>query len=135
MYSDRSCADDEQPRHRRIEPAFDQVVDECLDNGSVLGRAFGQRERMFHASASIPIAAIVGDVDAFDLHHQKVEVWKGPSPAIWSGFWLKDHSKAPVIVKSDGKLRADANKSGKKDDTSCFPGQLRAPDERSDNYS
>jgi hypothetical protein len=32
--------DDEQPRHRRIEPARDQIVDQGLHHGGVLGRAF-----------------------------------------------------------------------------------------------
>ena len=43
--------DDEQPRHRRIEPARDEIVDERLHHGGVLGRAFNEPERMLHAFA------------------------------------------------------------------------------------
>src|SRR6266705_3993997 len=32
------AVDDEQARHRRIKPALDQVVDQRLDHGGMLGR-------------------------------------------------------------------------------------------------
>jgi hypothetical protein len=38
--------DDEQPQHRRIEPALDQVVDERLDGRGVLRRTLDEAERM-----------------------------------------------------------------------------------------
>jgi hypothetical protein len=36
--------DDEQPRHRRVEPALDQVVDERLDCRGVLRRTLDEAE-------------------------------------------------------------------------------------------
>ena len=43
------AVDDEQPRHRRIEPALDQIVDQRLDHRGVLGRTLDQAERMLDA--------------------------------------------------------------------------------------
>src|SRR6266404_4027612 len=43
------AVDDEQPADLGIEPALDQVVDECLHNGGVLGCSFDQGEWMFAA--------------------------------------------------------------------------------------
>src|SRR5256884_6585703 len=41
--------DDEQPADLGIKPALDQVIDECLHDGGVLGCSFDQGERMFVA--------------------------------------------------------------------------------------
>src|SRR5437016_10383485 len=43
------AVDDEQSAHPGIEPALDQIVDECLNNGGGLGRPFDQAERMLVA--------------------------------------------------------------------------------------
>jgi hypothetical protein len=43
------AVDDEQPADLGIKPALDQVVDERLHDGGILGRSFDQRERMFVA--------------------------------------------------------------------------------------
>ena len=70
--------DDEQPRHRRIEPARDEIVDERLHHGGILGRAFNEPERMLHAFAVDADRRhqheVAGHVDAVDLHHQEVEL-------------------------------------------------------------
>src|SRR5712691_4281479 len=70
--------DDEQPRHRRIEPARDEIVDQGLHHGGVLGRAFNEPERMLHAFAVDADRRhqhqLAGHVDAVDLHHQEVEL-------------------------------------------------------------
>ena len=50
--------DDEQPADLRVEPALDQIVDQLLHHGGVLGRSFDQAERMFVA---VPIDAECGD--------------------------------------------------------------------------
>src|SRR5207248_11051203 len=43
------AVDDEQPADLGIKPAPDQVIDERLHDGGVLGRSFDQRARMFVA--------------------------------------------------------------------------------------
>src|ERR1700674_5865682 len=37
---------DEQPRHRRIKPALDKILDQGLNGRGTLRRAFGKAERM-----------------------------------------------------------------------------------------
>ena len=70
--------DDEQPRHRRIEPARDKIVDERLHHGGVLGCAFNEPERMLHAFAVDADRRhqhkLASHVDAVDLHHQEVQL-------------------------------------------------------------
>jgi hypothetical protein len=44
--------DDEQPADLRVEAALNQIVDERLDDGCILGRPFDQAERVFMALAS-----------------------------------------------------------------------------------
>src|ERR1700722_15670161 len=45
------AVDDEQTRHRWIEAALDQVVDQCLHHSAVLGCPFHQPERVLEALA------------------------------------------------------------------------------------
>src|SRR5262249_51406244 len=52
------AVNDEQPADLGIKPALDQVVDERLHDGGVLGCSFDQGERMFVAFPSMPRAAI-----------------------------------------------------------------------------
>jgi len=40
------AVDDEQPTDRRVEPALDQIVDQCLDDGGIFGRPLDQAKRM-----------------------------------------------------------------------------------------
>ena len=41
--------DDEQPRHRRVKPALDEIVDERLDGRGILRRTLDEAERMLVA--------------------------------------------------------------------------------------
>jgi hypothetical protein len=43
------AVDDEQPRYRRIEAALDQIIDQRLHHGAVLGCALDQPERVLDA--------------------------------------------------------------------------------------
>jgi hypothetical protein len=45
------AVNDEQSANPGIETAFDQIVDECLYDGRVLGRSFDEAKRMFVAFA------------------------------------------------------------------------------------
>ena len=72
--------DDEQPRHRRVEPALDQVVDERLDCRGVLRRTLDEAERML---VTLRVDAnrrdqnqILVHVNAVDLDHQQIETGK-----------------------------------------------------------
>ena len=72
------AVDDEQPADLGIKPALDQVVDERLHDGGVLGCSFDQGERMFVA---VPIDAergdqhqVVADVKPVDLDDQEVQL-------------------------------------------------------------
>ena len=51
------AVDDEEPRHGRVEPALDEIVDQRLDGRGVLRRTFGEAKRMLSPFASTPIAA------------------------------------------------------------------------------
>jgi len=70
--------DDEQPADLWVEPAFDQIVDQRLYDGGILGCSFDQGERMFAAVCIDPERGdqhqIVADVQAVDLDHQKVQL-------------------------------------------------------------
>jgi hypothetical protein len=70
------CAvDDEESRHRRIEPALDQIVDERPDGRGVLSRTFDKAERMLVAlrvdTDRHDQDQIFVDVNAVDLDHQQ----------------------------------------------------------------
>jgi len=77
--------DDEQPAELWVEPALDQIVDQRLHHGSILGRPFDQGERMFVAVCIDPERAdqhqIVADVQAVDLDHQQVQLGQGQMPS------------------------------------------------------
>jgi hypothetical protein len=47
------AVDDEQPADLRVEPAFDQIVDERLHDGGFLGRPFDQAERVLIAEEAL----------------------------------------------------------------------------------
>jgi hypothetical protein len=47
------AVDDEQPADLRVEPAFDQIVDERLHDGGILGRTFDQAERVLIAEEAL----------------------------------------------------------------------------------
>jgi len=49
----RGAVDDEQPADLRVEPAFDQIVDERLHDGGILGRPFDQAERVLIAEEAL----------------------------------------------------------------------------------
>ena len=70
--------DDEQPADLGIEPAFDQVVDERLHDGGVLGGAFDKAKRMLVALSIDPERGhqdqVVADVQAVDLDDQKIQL-------------------------------------------------------------
>ena len=65
--------DDEQPANTGIEPAIDQVVDQRLDDGGILGGAFDNAERMLVTVAVNPECGdqdqVVADVQAIDLDY------------------------------------------------------------------
>ena len=44
---------EKQPADLRVEPAFDQIVDERLHDGGFLGRAFDQAERVLIAEEAL----------------------------------------------------------------------------------
>src|SRR5271155_427501 len=71
------AVDDEQTRHRRIEAALDQVVDQRLHHSAVLGCPFHQPKRVLEALAIDPERRhqneMLTDVNAVDLHHHDVE--------------------------------------------------------------
>jgi hypothetical protein len=48
-----SAVDDEQPADLRVERAFDQIVDERLHDGGILGRPFDQAERVLIAEEAL----------------------------------------------------------------------------------
>ena len=70
--------DDEQPADLGIKPPLDQVVDERLDDGGVLGCSFDQGERMFVAVSINAEGSdqhqIVADVQPVDLDDQEVQL-------------------------------------------------------------
>ncbi len=72
------AVDDEQPRHCRIKPALDQIVDQRLDHGGMFARALDQPEWMLCALAVDADRRhqhdIFSDMDAVDLHHHDVEM-------------------------------------------------------------
>jgi hypothetical protein len=72
------AVDDEQAADRWIEPALDQIVDQRLHDGGILGRPFDQGERMFAALGIDPERGdqhqIAADVQAVDLDHQQVQL-------------------------------------------------------------
>jgi hypothetical protein len=47
------AVDDEQPADLRVEPSFDQIVDEHLHDGGILGRPFAQAERVLIAEEAL----------------------------------------------------------------------------------
>src|SRR6478735_6424502 len=63
--------------HRWIEAPLDQVVDQCLHHGAVLGCPLHQSERVLEPRAIDPERRhqheVLADVDAVDLHHHDVE--------------------------------------------------------------
>src|SRR5580700_7966913 len=71
------AVDDEQTRHRWIEAALDQVIDQRLHHGAVLGCPFHQPKRVLEPLAIDPERRhqheMLTDVDAIDLHHHDVE--------------------------------------------------------------
>jgi hypothetical protein len=74
---DAPGVDDEQTRHRWIEAALDQVVDQRLHHSAMLGCPFHQPERVLEALAIDAERRhqneMLTDVDAVDLHHHDVE--------------------------------------------------------------
>src|SRR5258705_7647948 len=70
--------DDEQPADLGIKPALDQVVDECLHDGGVLGCSFDQGERMFMAFSINAEGGdqhqVVANVQPVDLDDQEVQL-------------------------------------------------------------
>src|SRR5580700_2096450 len=81
--------DDEQTRHRWIEAALDQVVDQRLHHSAVLGCPFHQPERVFEALAIDPERRhqheMLTDVDTVDLHHHDVERGQVRRPRAYCG--------------------------------------------------
>src|SRR3977135_4017015 len=71
------AVDDEQTRHRRIEAALDQVVDQRLHHSAVLGCPFHQPKRVLEALAIDPERRhqheMLTDMDTVDLHHHDVD--------------------------------------------------------------
>src|SRR5256885_7155298 len=69
------AVDDEQPADLGIKPALDQVVDERLHDGGVLGCSFDQGERMFVAFSINAEGSdqhqVVADVQPVDLEDRK----------------------------------------------------------------
>lgn len=72
------AVNDEQPADLGIEAALDQIVDEGLHDGAVLGGTFDQAKRMLVPVSVDPQRGdqhqVVADVQAVDLDHQKVEL-------------------------------------------------------------
>jgi hypothetical protein len=72
------AVDDEQPADLGIKPALDQVVDERLHDGGVLGCSFDQGERMFVAFSINAEGSdqyqVVADVQPIDLDDQEVQL-------------------------------------------------------------
>src|SRR3979490_1925482 len=88
------AVDDEQTRHRWIEAALDQVVDQRLHHGAVLGCPFHQPERVLEALAIYSERChqheMLTDVDAVDLHHHDVEPGQiGAHPFLKVDMWEK----------------------------------------------
>jgi hypothetical protein len=73
----RRAADDEQPRHGRIKPPSDQIVDERLHHSAFSVAPSISASDSLMPSSSIPIAATrTGSWPmwmAVDLHQQNVE--------------------------------------------------------------
>src|ERR1039457_2686417 len=71
------AVDDKQTRHRWIEAPLDQVVNQCLHHGAVLGCPLHQSERVLEPRAVDPERRhqhqMLTDVDTVDLHHHDVE--------------------------------------------------------------
>ena len=71
------AVDDEEPRHRRVEPALDQIIDQRLDGRGVFGRSLGKAERMLVAlrvdTDRCNQDRIFVHVNAIDLDHQQIE--------------------------------------------------------------
>ena len=69
--------DDEEPRHRRVEPALDEIVDECLNGRGIFRCTLGEAERMLVAlcidTECRDQDQIVVHVNAVDLDHQQIE--------------------------------------------------------------
>src|SRR5260370_29962203 len=65
------AVDDKQTRHRWIEAPLDQVVDQCLHHGAVLGCPLHQSERVLEPRAVDPERRhqhkVLADVDAVHL--------------------------------------------------------------------
>jgi hypothetical protein len=73
-----SAVDDEQPADLGIKPALDQVVDERLHDGGVLGCSFDQGKWMFVAFSINAEGSdqhqVVADVQPVDLDDQEVQL-------------------------------------------------------------
>ena len=71
------AADDEQPADLGIKPALDQIVDERLHDGGVLGCSFDQGERMLMAVCINAEGGdqheVIADVQPVDLDDQEVQ--------------------------------------------------------------
>ena len=71
------AVDDEQPTDRRVEPALDQIVDQCLDDGGIFGRPLDQAKRMPIAVAIDAEGGdqhqVVANMQAIDLDNQQVD--------------------------------------------------------------
>ena len=71
------AVDDEEPWHRRVEPALDKIVDEGLDGRGVLRCALDQAKRMLGArrvdTDRRDEDQILVHVNAVDLDHQQPE--------------------------------------------------------------
>ena len=80
--------DDEQPGHRRIEPALDQVIEQRLYSGRVLSRSLGDGKGVLVAGtvdAHRRHQDMVADTKPVDLDHQQVktgEVGRQPLPQL-----------------------------------------------------
>src|SRR6516164_4989746 len=91
---------DEQPRHRRIKPALDKILDQGLSGRGTLRRAFGKAERML---VTLRIDAdrcheghILVHMNAVDLDHQQIK----PGSVLRQAWELDDADKAEKLLRN-----------------------------------
>ena len=82
----------------RVEPAFNQIVDQRLHDGGVLSRPFDQAERMFVAFAidteSGDQHQIVADMQPVDLDDQQVQLGQVRRHPLGQPFCRQRHEPA-----------------------------------------
>jgi len=71
------AVDDEQPHHRRVEAAFDQVVEQRLNRGGIFGGSLDQSQRVLLAHGVDADRRhqdqVLLDVQAVDLDRQQIQ--------------------------------------------------------------